>query len=380
MERKGLGHPDVLCDRASEELSIKLSEWYLDTFGRIMHHNVDKCVLSGGQSNARFGGGEVIEPIYLLLVGRAVGIVNNDRSSQAPIGKLAVRHTKRWLADTLPNLDVDSDIIVDYKIRCGSTDLVGNFEENVDIPRSNDTSIGVGYAPFTDLERLVYESEILLNSRKVKYRYPEIGEDIKVMGVRCNNNINLTVANAIISGECADASEYLTVKDEIKEIVLGKADDILNGKEVTVDVNTADDPEAGIYYLTCTGTSAEHGDDGQVGRGNRTNGLITPKRPMTLEAAAGKNPVSHVGKTYNIAARRICNKIIDELPEVTDASCLMVSKIGKPITEPQIMEIEIHAENSRAEITSSIESIVEEIIQELPVIWKGFLNRQYELY
>ncbi len=380
VERKGLGHPDVLCDRASEELSIKLSEWYLDTFGRIMHHNVDKCVLSGGQSNARFGGGEVIEPIYLLLVGRAVGIVNNDRSSQAPIGKLAVRHTKRWLADTLPNLDVDSDIIVDYKIRCGSTDLVGNFEENVDIPRSNDTSIGVGYAPFTDLERLVYESEILLNSRKVKYRYPEIGEDIKVMGVRCNNNINLTVANAIISGECADASEYLTVKDEIKEIVLGKADDILNGKEVTVDVNTADDPEAGIYYLTCTGTSAEHGDDGQVGRGNRTNGLITPKRPMTLEAAAGKNPVSHVGKTYNIAARRICNKIIDELPEVTDASCLMVSKIGKPITEPQIMEIEIHAENSRAEITSSIESIVEEIIQELPVIWKGFLNRQYELY
>ncbi|WP_287585595.1 methionine adenosyltransferase [Candidatus Borrarchaeum sp.] len=379
VERKGAGHPDVLCDKASEELSIKLSEWYLDTFGAIMHHNVDKCVLSGGQSNARFGGGEVIEPMYLLLVGRAVGIVGGDRASQVPIGKLAVRHTKRWLADTLPHLDVDGDIIIDYKIRSGSTDLVGNFEEGVDVPRSNDTSIGVGYAPFTDLERLTYESEMLLNSRKVKYRFPEIGEDIKVMGVRRNDKIQLTVANAIISSVCPDADHYMSVKDDIKELVLRQSADITD-KEVIVKVNTADDPSAGIYYLTCTGTSAEHGDDGQVGRGNRSNGLITPKRPMTLEAAAGKNPISHVGKTYNVAARRICNKIVDELTEVTDASCCIVSEIGCPITEPQVLEVELHAGNSSPEINSTVASIAEEVMNELPTIWRGFLNRQYELY
>jgi S-adenosylmethionine synthetase len=42
--------------------------------------------------------------------------------------------------------------------------------------------------------------------------------------------------------------------------------------------------------------------DAQFGRGNRINGLITPCRPMRLEAAAGKIPVTHVGKIYNVMA------------------------------------------------------------------------------
>jgi len=70
VERKGKGHPDVLCDKAAEELSIALSQFYLEKYGRVLHHNVDKCVLVGGQSTVTFGGGEVLEPIHLLLVGR----------------------------------------------------------------------------------------------------------------------------------------------------------------------------------------------------------------------------------------------------------------------------------------------------------------------
>lgn len=84
-------------------------------------------------------------------------------------------------------------------------------------------------------------------------------------------------------------------------------------------MNAADDDERGTVYLTVTGTSAEAGDDAEVGRGNRTSGLITPYRPMTLEAAAGKNPVSHVGKLYNLVASRIAAAIIEALPAVRDA-------------------------------------------------------------
>ena len=56
VERKGVGHPDTICDRAAEELSIALSEYYMERYGRILHHNVDKCVLAGGQSKVYFGG------------------------------------------------------------------------------------------------------------------------------------------------------------------------------------------------------------------------------------------------------------------------------------------------------------------------------------
>jgi S-adenosylmethionine synthetase len=376
VERKGKGHPDVLCDKASEELSIKLSEYYLGTYGRVLHHNVDKCVLAGGQSNVRFGGGEVVEPIYLLLVGRAVGVVRNG--DQVPIGKFAVKHTKEWLAEDLRFLDVSSDIIIDYKIRSGSTDLVGNFNEDVDIPLANDTSIGVAFAPMTETERIVYETERALNDKNTKVKLPAIGEDIKAMGVRKGERVRLTVASAVIASEVQDADDYMGVMGGIKEIATGVAATIID-KEIDVKVNTADDPENDRYYLTVTGTSAEHGDDGQVGRGNRANGLITPYRPMTTEATAGKNPVSHVGKTYNIAARKIVDILVKEEPDIEQASCYIVSEIGAPITEPQAINIEVYAEDFHS-VARGMESIVESVLDEMPEIWRGFIQRKYELF
>ncbi len=379
VERKGKGHPDTLCDKAAEELSVRLSEYYLETFGRVQHHNVDKVLLVGGQSNARFGGGDVIEPIYLLLSGRAVDVVDKDYERQVPVGKFAVEHTRRWLSDDLPHLDVNSDLIVDYKIRAGSTDLVGNFDVEREIPRANDTSFGVAYGPLSATEKLVLESERLLNEAKTKKKWPQIGEDIKVMGTRTNENIYLQVAAAIISTETKDAHEYANVMEGIEDLLLDLAPKVTD-LPVEVAVNTADCPEEGLFYLTVTGTSAEHGDDGQVGRGNRANGLITPYRPMTLEAAAGKNPVSHVGKTYNVAAKEIVDRLVEEHSEVEQIYCYMVSQIGAPITEPRAVNVELYGDCDISSIRSSVESIAEEVIAKLPDVWKGFVKREYQLW
>ncbi|MHA1221299.1 MAG: methionine adenosyltransferase, partial [Candidatus Heimdallarchaeota archaeon] len=313
VERKGQGHPDYLCDKAAEELSIAISKWYINNVGRILHHNVDKAILAGGQSETRLGYGEVLEPIYLLLVGRAVGVNTRINGKILPIGKLVLETTKNWLSKDLPHLDIEHDIIIDYKVRSGSTDLVGNFEEDTEIPRANDTSIGIGFGPLSEVEEMVYKTERLLNDPETKKKHPAIGEDIKVMGVRKDKHIDLTIACAMISTELVDADHYFNAKDEAKNLTLDMATKIWDG-DITVDVNVADVPgNDDCLYLTVTGTSAEQGDDGQVGRGNRVNGLITPYRPMTLEAAAGKNPISHVGKTYNIAARKICEEIVNEL-------------------------------------------------------------------
>ncbi|MHA1244166.1 MAG: methionine adenosyltransferase [Candidatus Heimdallarchaeota archaeon] len=367
VERKGKGHPDYLCDKASEELSIALSKWYLENIGRILHHNVDKAVLCGGQSDTRIGYGEVLEPIYLLLVGRAVGVNTRLKDKYLPIGKLVIETTKNWLHKDLPHLNIEHDIIIDYKIRSGSTDLVGNFEEESEIPRANDTSIGIGFAPFSKVEELTLQTELLLNSEKTKKKYPAIGEDIKVMGVRNKKEIDLTIACAMISTELADVDHYFNTKDDAKNLTLDL-------------VNVADVPgNEDCLYLTATGTSAEQGDDGQVGRGNRVNGLITPYRPMTLEAAAGKNPVSHVGKTYNIAARQICDKIVDDL-NVENVDCYLVSKIGKKITEPQIIEVAMIGGNDDSKTKRRVEEIVQVQLDKMPDIWRGFINRSYELY
>ena len=49
VERKGKGHPDTICDAIAEAVSIQLSKAYQETFGRILHHNIDKCLLVAGQ-------------------------------------------------------------------------------------------------------------------------------------------------------------------------------------------------------------------------------------------------------------------------------------------------------------------------------------------
>jgi S-adenosylmethionine synthetase len=383
VERKGKGHPDVLCDKAAEELSIALSEFYLAKYGRVLHHNVDKCVLVGGQSTVSFGGGEVLEPIYLLLVGRAVGSISDGERPEdiVPIGKFAVKHTKQWLSDTLRYIELPGDFIIDYKIRSGSTDLVGNFDERTKVPRANDTSFAVAYAPLTDTERIVLQSELLLNGDQFKAAVPQVGEDIKVMGVRQNGDIRVTIAAAIISTLTASPEQYQEVKGKIADAVTELAAGITD-KRVAVDVNTADMPEQGVEgcYLTVTGTSAEHGDDGQVGRGNRANGLITPFRPMTLEAAAGKNPISHVGKTYNVAAQRIVDRLVAEDLGVEQAYCYLVSQIGKPITEPQAIGLELCASGDLRSIEPRAQDIVEEVLADMPNIWRGFMERAYTLY
>jgi S-adenosylmethionine synthetase len=143
-----------------------------------------------------------------------------------------------------------------------------------------------------------------------------------------------------VSRHVADLAEYRDKKAGVARLALAAAREA-GAAEVEVAVNTADsETEAGIY-LTVTGLSAESGDDGQVGRGNRVNGLITPYRPMSLEAAAGKNPVTHVGKLYNLVASRIAHALVTEVPVVLEAYCWLLSRIGEPIDAPQVADVKL---------------------------------------
>lgn len=375
VERKGKGHPDTICDRAAEELSINLSRYYLEKFGRVLHHNVDKCILAGGSSEVFFGGGRVTKPMYLLLVGRATSEVGG---MCVPVGEMAVDGTKNWLREAFRFLDIEKDIEIDYRIRPGSIDLVAAFEKETEIPLANDTSIGVSFSPFTETERLVKEAEVYLNSKDVKKVHPYIGEDIKVMGVRVGEEIRLTVAAAFISHLIPSMKDYLEFKKIVAALISEYCRSIVS-QDVAVDVNTADVMEKEAVYITVTGTSAESGDDGQVGRGNRVGGLITPYRPMTLEATAGKNAISHVGKLYNIAAYNIARRI-SSVDGMEEAYCYLVSQIGKPITEPQVADIKVRSELGDTEVKKIIGDVVEEELKGLPFLWKKVINREFELF
>lgn len=373
VERKGLGHPDTLCDGAAEALSIALCRHYLEHFGRILHHNVDKAVLVGGTSDARFGGGRMTAPLRLIFVGRATDKFKGER---IPVKEIALKTGRDFFRSQLPWLDVDQHLRVEVGIRPGAVDLVSNYEQD-DFAASNDTSLGVGFAPFTETETVVLKVEQFLNSPTTKKRHPEWGQDIKVMGTRIGKHINLTVALAFVDRFVPDISFYVRSRERARSEIhtLAKKHTKL---DVSVDVNRADLDAEGSVYLTVTGTSAEAGDDGQVGRGNRPNGLITPYRPMTLEAAAGKNPTTHVGKIYNIAAWDIAKKLASK-KGVDDVHVYLVSRIGAPIAEPRALEIRAKSSLGMAELTAAGESIAKSALKTMPLLWKKLLDGKHRV-
>jgi len=383
VERKGTGHPDFIADSASEEASRRLSLYYLKSYGVILHHNLDKTLVVGGQAVPRFKGGEVVQPIYIVVSGRATTEVKTESGVESvPVGTIIIEAVKDWLRNNFRYLDPERHVVVDYKVGKGSADLVGIFQASKGVPLSNDTSFGVGFYPYSTLENLVYSTERLLNSKEFKAKVPEVGEDVKVMGLRKGKDIELTIAMAVISKLVSDVNNYLAVKEEVKQAVLDLASKIAPGHNVKVNVNTGDRVDKGILYLTVTGTSAEHGDDGMTGRGNRASGLITPMRPMSLEATAGKNPVNHVGKMYNVLANVIAKKVVDQVKDVKSAQVEILGQIGRPISDPLITNVQVHTYSGQltADIRREIEGIADEQLARVTELTEDILEGRAQLF
>ncbi|MBU5689703.1 MAG: methionine adenosyltransferase [Candidatus Aenigmatarchaeota archaeon] len=322
VERKGLGHPDSVIDGICEFASEELSKFYIKEKGFVLHHNLDKGLIVGGVANPVFSGGKIIQPPEITIAGTASIIKNID-----DIRKILHEQTLDYLEKNIRFIDkLNPEIKI--KIHPGSNDLVKLYESfsKGQIPLANDTSFGVGFAPLTKLEKTVLDVEKTLNS-KFRQKNNFVGEDIKVMGIRSGHDIDITVAMAFVSEFVENYEDYFEKKAKTLDFLKKQFPDI------NFMINTADSKDN--IYLTVSGVSWENGDDGQVGRGNRCNGLITPFRFTSLEAVSGKNPVSHVGKIYNIFATKLSSEIQEEF-KLGNVEIILVSKIGKPIDEPFI--------------------------------------------
>jgi S-adenosylmethionine synthetase len=379
VERKGLGHPDTICDALAETLSRNLCREYRQRFGTILHHNVDKALLAGGQAEPAYGGGRVLVPISIYLAGQAIAHVGKDA---VPITEIATEGSRRWLRANLHALDAERHVRIHSLIRAGSSDLQALFSRGSKskTPLANDTSIGVGYAPMSPLEQLVLSVEKRINGRN-RGEHSAWGEDVKVMGVRNGNAVHLTIACAMIGRHLSHLDDYLAEKTAVKELVEALVEQHGFSSSEAV-INSADDPSTGVIYLTVTGTSAECGDDGQVGRGNRINGVITPGRPMSLEAAAGKNPVTHVGKIYNVLAREISQTLAKEISEVAAAQCLLVSRIGAPVTSPGLIHLKLRTRDGLpvGQLRRRAEEIATDCLSRIPKFIDEFVDGTIEVF
>ncbi len=367
VERKGLGHPDTICDAVAEDLSRELALGYIKHTGSVQAFNVDKAILAAGSVEVGFGGGTHLKKARLIMVGKA-----DLRRWQPDIDELRAS-VGAHLATLLPDADIEAAFDVDVWLTQSSSDLslvVSGREDDMDVPLANDTSFAVASLPRSPLEETVLQVERTLNSDDFRARVP-VGRDIKVMGA-IGEVASITVASPILAARVGGRSEYDDAIVEVERQVSATASAIL-GEPPQVAVNQADTGDS--PYLSLTGSSAEAGDDGQVGRGNRFGGLITPYRPMSLEATCGKNPAAHVGKTYHAVAHDICSRVLAET-DATEATVKLLSRIGSPVTEPQMVHVDVTGDAAPAALRQITEGCL--------LDWSGVRDRliagYYHLY
>jgi S-adenosylmethionine synthetase len=378
VERKGTGHPDYICDSVMEAISVALSKEYIKTFGAILHHNIDKGLLAAGKTEKRFGGGRVVTPMELTIGDRAT---SSAHGKCIPVREIAIRAARDWIKNNLRFVDPLRHINYRVVLAPGSEELSDIFLRDGKVRSANDTSALVGYYPLSPTEQAVHKLERYLNSKRFKKKYPETGEDVKVMGLRTGRDLELTVAMPLIARFIKSEREYFKRKSDVLRDINRFLKRFAEFKRVSVNMNALDEQGRGMggVYLSLLGTSAEDADSGQVGRGNRVNGLISINRPMSTEAAAGKNCVSHVGKIYNVLAHRLAEKIYKNIDGIREVYVVLLSRIGTPVDAPVMASAQVLLERGRKldDITKEATLIIEREFRGIPRFCERLAEGKY---
>lgn len=391
VERKGMGHPDTLSDELAERLSRRYSKYTKSNFGAILHHNFDKVGILGGKSDVRLGKGELVSPLRVLLNGRATPVFGDE---EIPLREMLVEITHEFLGERFPMIEPVDDLSIHYNVSTASSPGEVDDDELDEGRRkywfqprdlddlkerhhlaSNDTSHGCGYAPLSPVEQFVRDTEEYLNSANYKSDNSWLGNDIKLMCIRDGKSVSLTAAIPQIANEVSDIETYDANLAAIEETITEIARDEIPEYDFSVVTNNRDNYETGELYLTATGSAIESGDEGLVGRGNRTNGLITPTRPMSIEGQCGKNPVYHIGRIYNVAARRVAQRIHEDTG--MGASVHLISQTGRTLTDPWKTIANVDSEDFDEEY---VRAGIQEELSSIPDITDDWLDGNVRMY
>src|SRR6266702_7400553 len=325
VERKGCGHPDTLADHLAERLSRAYSRYSLREFGAVLHHNFDTLALLGGSSEVYYGSGRMVDPVRVLVNGRAA---RSCGGAEIPLDELLSQEVRAFFAERLPELK--AHLVVELNVTANpSPGAVLTDESTPDRSRwfapsspddlrermsllANDTSLGTGWAPENSMEAFArYLVDHFSDPDGFRVSHTWCGSDVKIMAHGVGDELDVVLAVPQKCEHVASRAEYQTHCEELLAECVRLASQELPGVRARFRLNARDIPERDELYLTYTGSSIESGDEGVVGRGNRVTGLITPMRLMNVEGANGKNPVYHVGKLYNIAAQRIAQRLYE---------------------------------------------------------------------
>lgn len=377
VERKGLGHPDTLCDAIAEKASVLYSKYVYNEFNMYANHWFDKVMLIGGESKIDFGIGELVRPYKVIFAGKAVKRVGNK---DLPLDDILYQAASFVLTNNLTDFNSQNDLVVVNEIvdfhgagrlnnryqPASKKDLKNSLSKKV----SNDCNILSAFAPETRLENTVRELELYLNSSDFKCKHMFTGWDIKIVGTRRGDIYNFLINIPFIGSRVKDIDQYFYFKDLVFEEINQWISDRIEIYKIIL--NPQD--KTGHYYLTSRGSAADTGDVGVVGRGNRINGLITPMRPMSIEASCGKNPLDHTGKIYNYLSKKWAEEIYAFLSIPVQIHVFTMKE--EPLEKPTLINVQVEKDFVSKEEEDKISKIVSRDLLNIDLVKDVFINEE----
>lgn len=380
VECKGLGHPDTVTDSIADEISRRYSQHSLNHYGFILNHWVDKCVLIGGESHSQFGSSRMIRPMQLLVIGKAARTFNDESISLEAIARESAESVLSPLIANFRGSDLEISVFTNDYTGAGRPESwyrPTNLNEEVARPsRANDAVICCGFFPFSVTEQLTRSLIELLFSSTFRADAPHIGSDIKVLCQRINDRIDITACVPFVAHRTPSRSFYDAELARLKHLLQTHAEHLVGSSQKpgywvgSLCLNTRDDEQT--VYMSHYGSCLDTGDVGAVGRGNRGSGLITPGRPMSIEAPCGKNPRNHSGKILDIASYEIAREIFYQTG--ASAEVTISTQTGRLLSDPLL--VVIHLSDAGHEQWERARGIAAEFLSRVEGITQRFVNPQ----
>jgi len=331
-------------DGIAEASELEYAKYCREKFGFIPHHNLDKASLLGGLCLQNFGGGKFQAPLDMIFMGRASTSFGGE---VIPVEEIQNMAAKTYLARVMPHLDTsDSEVYNSRSFTSTHSTRPHWFaprsvedlpEYTGAFPAANDTATMISYWPLTDTEKLTLDLEgYFYQNNEVglpEPRFNFIGQDIKVMSVRRGDLITATLAIPQVTTETPDANTYFERERYIEQQLQEYASNLIEeGNDVKVVVNTQTKGPNPRPYLVTGGSCTDFGEEGAVGRGNKTHGIISSFRPNTMEAPHGKNPTYFVGKLLGYQADLIARRVYENLG--TRCQVVLQANLGDNLFDP----------------------------------------------
>jgi S-adenosylmethionine synthetase len=336
VEKKGIGHPDVLADAVAEEVSLTVSNYFLKKYGFIPRYNTDQVSINGGIVDFGFGSGKVVKKATITIVGNMPYLDRNDHDDIFPLAENSIFS---YLSQIL-SLDSRDLFQINWQTKTYSlkngTFFDGGASKSHKSALAEDTVVACGFHPYSELEHLTIDINDKL--QQLSSDLP-IGSDTKIMSLASGTrgSIEFIVSIGFKALEIRDYDEYELIKEKVRAKLDAFIKDRTGGlKPISVRINAADSRSDRKGYYLFSGSASEH-DKGQSGKGNRLSGINSTSRRNSFETVFGKNPVYHTGKLYNVLSFLAARRIADEIRR--NVEIIIISQLGNPIHLPKAIDI-----------------------------------------